>query len=134
MSLLLYKCIFMFCKSHTFYFIIFHISYWIYPQKCYIIIAIIINILAIEIQIPFITYPHFFCRNIGMLLGFASGSHGKESAYNARDPGSIPWSGRSPREGNGYVPQYSCLENSMHRGSWRVTVHMVTKSQTWLRD
>ena len=26
--------------------------------------------------------------------------------------------------------QYYCLENSMDRGAWRVTVHGVTKSQT----
>ena len=31
--------------------------------------------------------------------GFPDGSDGKESAYNAGDPGSIPGSGRLPREG-----------------------------------
>ena len=31
-------------------------------------------------------------------------------------PDSIPGSGRSPGEGNGYPLQYSCLENSMDRG------------------
>ena len=36
----------------------------------------------------------------------------------------------SPRDGNGNPLQYSCLENSMDRGAWRVTVHWVTKSQT----
>ena len=39
------------------------------------------------------------------------GSDGKESACNERDPGLIPGSGRSPREGNGYPLQYSCMEN-----------------------
>ena len=34
------------------------------------------------------------------------------------DPGSIPESGRSFEEGNGYPLQYSCLENSMDRGAW----------------
>ena len=33
------------------------------------------------------------------------------SVCNARDPGSIPGSGRSPGEGNGNPLQYSCLEN-----------------------
>ena len=37
----------------------------------------------------------------------------KASARNAGDLGSIPQSGRSPREGNGNPLQYSCLENSM---------------------
>ena len=32
---------------------------------------------------------------------FPSGSDGEESACNARDPGLIPSSGRSPGEGNG---------------------------------
>ena len=44
-------------------------------------------------------------------LGFPGGSDGKDSARNAGDPGSIPGSGRSPGEGNGYPLQYSCLEN-----------------------
>ena len=46
----------------------------------------------------------------------------KESACNAEDLGLIPGSGRSPREGNGYLLQYSCLEKSMDRGAWRATV------------
>ena len=49
---------------------------------------------------------------------FPGGSDGKVSAYNAEDPGSIPGSGRSPREGNGNPLQYSCLENPMDRGAW----------------
>ena len=46
------------------------------------------------------------------------------------DLGSTPGLGRSPGEGNGYLFQYSGLENSMDRGSWQATVHGVTKSQT----
>ena len=42
---------------------------------------------------------------------FPGGSDGKESAYNARDLGSIPGSGRSPGEGKGSPRQYSCLGN-----------------------
>ena len=60
------------------------------------------------------------------------GSDGKDSACNAGDPGSIPWSERSPREENGKPLQYSCLENPMDRGTWQATVHGVTKSQTRL--
>ena len=48
-----------------------------------------------------------------MLWGFSGNSDGKVSACNAGDLGSIPGSGRSPGEGNGNPPQYSCLENSM---------------------
>ena len=43
------------------------------------------------------------------------GSDGKVSVCNAGDPGSIPGSGRSPREGNGNPLQYSCLEDFMDR-------------------
>ena len=50
-------------------------------------------------------------------LGFPSGSDGKASACNEGDPGLIPRSGRSPREGNGNPLQYSCLENPMDRGA-----------------
>ena len=39
------------------------------------------------------------------------------NAGNARDSGLIPGSGRSPGEGNGNPLQYSCLENSMDRGT-----------------
>ena len=51
-------------------------------------------------------------------MGFHGCSDSKESACNAGDPGSIPRSGRSPGEGNGYTLQYSCLENSKDRGAW----------------
>ena len=53
-------------------------------------------------------------------LGFRGTSDGKESACNVGNMGSIPGSGRSPGEGNGYPLQYSCLENPMDRGA---TVH-----------
>ena len=60
-----------------------------------------------------------------MIVGFSSGSGGKESICNAGDPGLISGFGRSPREGNGYPLQYSCLENSKDRGAWWATVHGV---------
>ena len=50
-------------------------------------------------------------------MGFPGGSVGKESSCNAGDPGSIPGSGRSPGEGNGYSVQYPSLENPMDRGA-----------------
>ena len=73
--------------------------------------------------------PDFF-----YFRGFPGGSDGRESAYSARDPESIPESERSPEEGNGNPLQYSCLENSMDRVAWRPTVHGVTKSRTRLSD
>ena len=46
-----------------------------------------------------------------MGVSFSCGSAGKESACNAGDLGSIPGLGRSLGEGNGYLLQYSGLEN-----------------------
>ena len=63
-------------------------------------------------------------------LDFPGSSDSKASAYNARDLGSIPGSGRSFGEGNGNPLQYSCLENSMDGEAWRATVHGVAKSWT----
>ena len=57
--------------------------------------------------------------------GFPHSSVGKESACNAGDPGLIPGLGRSPREGNGNLLQYCCLEISIDRGAWQTAVHGV---------
>ena len=50
--------------------------------------------------------------------GFPGGSEVKASASNAGGPGLIPGLGRSPGEGNGNPPQYSCLENPMDGEAW----------------
>ena len=66
----------------------------------------------------------------------SGGSDGKESICNAGDTGdagSVPELGRTPRGGNGYPLQASCLENSTNRGVWWATVHRVTKSWTRLK-
>ena len=65
-------------------------------------------------------------------LGSPGGSGGKGSVCHSGDPGSVPGSGGSPGEGNGYPLQYSCLENFIERGTWQATVLGVTKSQTQL--
>ena len=58
---------------------------------------------------------------------FPGGSGVKNPPANAGDRGLIPGSGRSPEEGNGNPLQYSCLEIFTQRGTWRATVHGVTK-------
>ena len=63
-------------------------------------------------------------------LGFPDGSNGNASTSHAGDLGSIPGLGRSPGGGNGNPLQHACLQNSMNRGDWRVTVHGVAKSWT----
>ena len=56
------------------------------------------------------------------------------NARDARDMSSVPGSGRSPGDRNGYPLQYSCLEDSMNRGTWQATVYGVAKSRTRLSD
>ena len=59
------------------------------------------------------------------LSGFPGDSDSKGSACKAGVLGSIPGSGGSPGEGNGYPLQYSCLENPKDRGTWWATVYGV---------
>ena len=47
---------------------------------------------------------------------------------DVRDMGLILGLGRSPGEGNGNPLQYSCMENSMDRGTWLATVHGVERT------
>ena len=54
----------------------------------------------------------------GAIGGFPGDSDSKVSACNEGDLALIPWSGRSPGEGNDNPLQYSCLENPMDGGTW----------------
>ena len=56
-------------------------------------------------------------------MGFPGGLVVKNPPCNAGNPGLIPESGRSPREGNGNPLRYPCLGNPMDRRAWQVTVH-----------
>ena len=65
------------------------------------------------------------------ILDFSGSSVVKDlpaSVGDVKDSGSIPESGRSPKEGNGNPLQHSCLENPMDRGACWATVHGGTKS------
>ena len=56
------------------------------------------------------------------------------NAGDVSEAGSSPGLGRSPGGGHGNPLRYSCLENLMHRGAWRATVHRAAKSQTQLKQ
>ena len=60
-------------------------------------------------------------------LGFCGGSASKESACCVGDVGSIPVSGKSLKEGNSNLLQYSCLENPVDGGAWQVAVHGIAR-------
>ena len=55
-------------------------------------------------------------------MGFPGDPVVKNILANSGDMGSIPGLGRSPRNGNDNLLQYSCLENPMDRGAWRARV------------
>ena len=80
-----------------------------------------------SIQSSLIDLKYILIVLLPYILGFPHSSVGKESACNARDPGSILGLERSRGEGNGKLLQYSCLENPMDRGAWQATVHGVTR-------
>ena len=62
-------------------------------------------------------YLHYLHQSL------APGLDDKESAHSAGDLGSIPGSGRSPREGNGNPLQYSCRHPPPH-----------TQNKKWLKE
>ena len=64
---------------------------------------------------------------------FPGGAVVKNLPANAGDMGSVPGSGRSPGEGNGYPLEYSCLRNPVDRGDWRAVVHRVAQSRKRLK-
>ena len=59
-------------------------------------------------------------------MSFPGGSVVK-NILSAGDMGSIPGLGRSPRNGNGNLFQYSCLENPIDRGVLQTAVHGITE-------
>ena len=66
-------------------------------------------------------------------VGGASGEEPTRQCRRPNDEGSIPGWGRSPGGGHGNRLDYSCLENTIDRGTWQATVYMVTKSRTPLK-
>ena len=69
-------------------------------------------------------------------MGFPGSTSGKEPTYQRRRGkrrGFDPWVRRSPGGEHGNPLQYSCLENTMDRGTWWATVHRVIKSWTHLK-
>ena len=65
---------------------------------------------------------------------FPGGTSGKEPTCRCRKNKRLefdPWVRKIPwRRGHGNPLQYSCLENTMDRGTWQAIVHGVAESQT----
>ena len=70
--------------------------------------------------------------------GFLDDAVVKNSSANSGgsgEVGSIPGPGSSPREGNGSLLQYFCLENPMDKATWQAAAHWVTKSgHIWVAE
>ena len=91
--------------------------------------------LLLSLVVNNLYYVHWYSKgDLSTFLGFPGGLDGKESTCSAGDPGSIRELRRSPGERTGNPLQYSCLENSMDRQAWQVTVCGVAKSQIQLSN
>ena len=64
-----------------------------------------------------------------IFMSFLGSSAGKESAYNAGDPGLIPGSGRSPGKQIGYPLQYSWASLVA-----QMVKNLPTMQDTWVRS
>ena len=77
------------------------------------------------------------CNPGSNFLRASGGSVGKEFTCNEGDVSSVPESGRSPGEGNGYSLQFTCLGNPgteepgrlQSMGSQRIVHGLVSKEQ-----
>ena len=111
---------------------LYHLATWICLLHVFpwLSSSFIFHWISIVLRYQFV-YPFIYWR-IGELLSESGNYEWSYYKYpcNAEDLGSIPGWGRSPEEGNGYPPQYSCLENPPDRGAWQATVHGASELDT----
>ena len=75
------------------------------------------------------------CSFTGVFHGFPWWLRWQRICQQCRRPGFDPWVGKIHLEEKVAAhSKYSCLENSMNSGAWRVTVHGVAKNWTQLSD
>ena len=115
-----------------------------YPGSMLLIIQPLQNLLN-GLPSPSFSFPLLWVEFEGVLLSTSSTSlfacisllrefprwlGGREFTCQCRRCRFDPWVEKNPGEGNGNPLQYSCLEHSMDRGAWQVTVHGVAKRWT----
>ena len=92
--------------------------------------------LSLQICVSIYLYKDVSFGNFSLLASLSGmATHSdilEESTCHVVDLGWIPGLGRSPEEENSYPLQYSCLENSIHRGAWQAAIHGVKKISTRL--
>ena len=74
----------------------------------------------------------YACMHVRDFPGDAVVRNPPANAGDAGDMDLLPGSESAPGLENGNPLQYSCMGNSMNRGTWWATVHGVTKSWTEL--
>ena len=74
--------------------------------------------------------PRFYIFHPPVLKRASLCKGGSVVKYPPVNAGDTRGAGSIPGGGNGNPLQCSCLEDSMHRGAWRDTVHGVTKTWT----
>ena len=74
-----------------------------------------------------VRFDYYFFESPNTIIQASQMTGDKESAHNARDPGSIPGSGRSPGDENGHPFQHSCLRNPTDRRACQAIVHRVIR-------
>ena len=90
-----------------------------------------------HIRVVSVSYINFYTCSIRpyfRLSEIVSDRHWVVGNLPAMQQTLIPDLGRSPGEGNVNPLQYSYLENPIDRRVWWVTVHGVTRCQTWLSN
>ena len=108
-------------------------NYLLNPLEHLSIVILLEHLIFSDVKIPSekIYIKSTYCFWKGFTPG---GTSGKEPGCQNRtlEETWVPsLGGKEPLEkGTGNPLQYSCLENSMDRGTWRATVHGVAKSRT----
>ena len=77
------------------------------------------HVLVYIVSFPQVSFVNRYLYSAVVEMGCPGGAVVKNPSDNTAHVGSIPELGRSPGEGNGYPPQYSCPGNPMDRGAWR---------------
>ena len=74
-------------------------------------------------------YPLILLHKFHLLISYVAlvVKNPPANAGDERDEDLIHGWGRSPREGNGNLLQYSCLGNIMDTEAWRATVYGITR-------